>query len=261
MHEGGRLLLHGAILNGSTEYDGDTERVLRVSKGSRREWSAVNDIGAAASCLCSVLTRVASLGAWHLPAQAICSVTKQCTTELLASFKCDAARLGVTPAHLMGEALELLTAHAYVQRGTITVRDYLAEDKRRRRNRRKLPAGDAADGTNDDRDDPHASLFVSCAMHKVFISSAPRCSPFYMRDEDDKELLAALEVQARGRQATFNKASILHAKLKGHMRSDFGIDVLVWLKEEGISGKSHFLVVQCKARADFEVRSRVGKFR
>ncbi|WIA15724.1 hypothetical protein OEZ85_002344 [Tetradesmus obliquus] len=190
VHEGARLLLLEAILGKGQQYDGDPERALNY--------------------MCSRDADGAR------------------TERLLESFGASAQALGVTPAHLMGEALELLTAHAYIQRRDITIRNYLAEDQSGRQ-------------------------FVSCTVRRCFISAAPTTSPFRMRQQDMIDLSSALAQQAEQDGVDVEEANSLAERLYEYMCRDHAFDVLVWLETDDRK-HNHFLVVQCKARTNREVR-------
>lgn len=125
----------------------------------------------------------------------------------------------------------------------VQVRDYLADDRaaevRQAARRAGAPAGDEP-----------APLYQACQMARCWISAAPRDTPFHMTEEHSRELGTALQQQAASVGASEEQARALRDALCEHVRRDHAFDVLIWLHDA--KGHSHFLVAQCKARADFE---------
>ncbi|KAL4854330.1 hypothetical protein ACK3TF_004858 [Chlorella vulgaris] len=165
------------------------------------------------------------------------------STEMKGALAAVCPHLGITHAHLMGEALELLTAHAFLQRDVVTIRNYLHK------------------GAN------NTTTFVQCSVERCFISAAPKGSPFHMTDRDRDELRETLRTHVvnvksncTGQDEEREEIEKAANLLSQHMKKDCAFDVLVCLKEVDTPEACHFIVVQCKARSDFTAHVDVWRY-
>jgi len=207
-------------------------------------------------------------------------------------------------SHIIGESLELVLGHAMMQYDKVELRDYLAEEEAKLGQLQQEQEGSCQpmsidfdqedpDLANDEEEEGEEDMrlrFRTTKVHKVFISSSPIESPFYMTEEDEAELKTALKKQAAELKTALEKqaaelktalkkqAAELNLKLEGaatklamhfikHMKKDIAYDVLVWLKDipdpEGTQNKpqlNHFIQAQCKGRADFNAHVDITKY-
>jgi hypothetical protein len=149
--------------------------------------------------------------------------------------------IGARRKTIMGTALELFTALAFPHRKA-TLRNYIEEEHQDREHRRQ------------GHDFTVGEIYVNCRVEGCYMSGAPKGSPFHMKEEDRKRLRQALQEHAR--TPTVNAkpelAKNLAEKLIAHMKNDKAYDLLVWMREVDNQSKSHFYLVQCKARANPE---------
>jgi hypothetical protein len=163
--------------------------------------------------------------------------------RILESIDQTATNHGITSRGLMGEAFELFSALSWNQKGTADLRDYIG-------------GGEVVGDQQGQQQQPTG--FVSCTVERCFMSGVPRESPLRMLEEDRDDIRSAIHDQVPA--GSDQRVDAFVKALYDHMSRDHGYDVLVWLKEkkpendtgEGGTRKSHFLLLQCKARSDHE---------
>lgn len=255
LHEGGRRwLLHAFLSSFSDRSKSELETFIYDAGGTEggADRPSVQDVCEAPWDHRDVLLRffgdaAGSGGDMELVLRSMCPrpgpEADDLCARILESIDQTATNHGITSRGLMGEAFELFSALSWNQKGTVDLRDYIG-------------GGEVVGDQQGQQQQP--ARFVSCQMERCFMSGVPRESPLRMLEKDRGDIRSAIHDQVP--EGSDQRVDAFVKALYDHMSRDHGYDVLVWLKEkkpendtgEGGTRKSHFLLLQCKARSDHE---------